>query len=182
MFPVWDRVPALLPGYGISRCSHQLCFLPWKECLYCFLAGGRCGGLERMESTDFWEDLACESCMLQGFKEPTMLTSREANANSPQNPEEESPTGNPNAKLPFQSRGVTKYATEALNFNHFKTNLHYILRLIHASFNFSPIGSLSSFQTNAIAMALGPFLCMHQMVHCSSSQTEGIQSSREACP
>ena len=31
-------------------------------------------------------------------------------------------------------------------------------------------------------MALGPFLCMHRMVHCSSPQTEGIQSSREACP
>ena len=52
--------------------------------------------------------------------------------------------------------------------------------IIHASFNFSPIGPLSSFQ--AIAMALGPFLCMHRMVHCSSPQTEGIQSSREACP
>ena len=52
--------------------------------------------------------------------------------------------------------------------------------VIHASFNFCPIGPLSSFQ--AIAMALGPFLCMHRMVHCSSPQTEGIQSSREACP
>ena len=31
------------------------------------------------------------------------------------------------------------------------------------------------------AKALGPFLCMHRMVHCSSPQTEGIQSSREAC-
>ena len=31
-------------------------------------------------------------------------------------------------------------------------------------------------------MALGPFLCMHRMVHCSSPETEGIQSSREACP
>ena len=31
-------------------------------------------------------------------------------------------------------------------------------------------------------MALGPFLCMQGILHCSSPQTEGIQSSREACP
>ena len=62
--------------------------------------------------------------MLHGFKEPTMPTSIEAHANSPCNLEEESPTGNPNARLPFQIRGVTNYAAEALNLNNFKTNLH----------------------------------------------------------
>ena len=38
-------------------------------------------------------------------------------------------------------------------------------------------------QANAIAMAPGPFLCMHtQDGAFSSPQREGIQSSREACP
>ena len=41
---------------------------------------------------------------------PTMLTTTEAEADSPQNPEE-SPAGNPNARLPLQTRGgVTNYA------------------------------------------------------------------------
>ena len=53
-----------------------------------------------------------------------MPTGIEADADSPHNPEEESPTGNPNARLPFQSRGVTNYAAEALNLNNFKINLH----------------------------------------------------------
>ena len=35
--------------------------------------------------------------MSHGFKEPTMPTAAEAEADSPQNPEEESPAGNPNA-------------------------------------------------------------------------------------
>ena len=35
--------------------------------------------------------------MLHGFKEPTTLTTAEAEAHSPQNPEEESPAGNPDA-------------------------------------------------------------------------------------
>ena len=35
--------------------------------------------------------------MLHGFKEPTLPTTTEAEANSPHNPEEESPAGNPNA-------------------------------------------------------------------------------------
>ena len=37
-------------------------------------------------------------------------------------------------------------------------------------------------QANAVAMALGPSLCMHGMVHYSSPQTEGIQSGGKACP
>ena len=97
--------------------------------------------------------------MLHWFKEATMLTGTEADAKSPQNPEEESPAGNPDAGVPSQNRGgVTNSAdchrslrrshqqetpmqdspftaeesltmlttTEALNFNHFKTNLHYL--------------------------------------------------------
>ena len=80
--------------------------------------------LKEWRSTDFFEDLACESRMLHGFKEPTMPTGIEADADSPRNPEKESPTGNPNGRLPFQIRGVTNYAAEALNFNYFKTNSH----------------------------------------------------------
>ena len=41
-------------------------------------------------------DLACKFCMLHQFKEPTMPTAAEAEANSPQNPVNESPAGNPN--------------------------------------------------------------------------------------
>ena len=116
--------------------------------------------------------------MLHGFKEPTMPTGIEADADSHWNGtltrshQQATPTAEKN---PFRIRGVTNCAAEALNF---KTILNSTV--IHASFNFCPIGPLSSFQ--AIAMALGPFLCMHRMVHCSSPQTEGIQSSREACP
>ena len=75
-------------------------------------------------------------------------------------------------------------AIEALNFNHFKTDLHYLFFNNHLYMHLLifPIGPISSFQTNAIAMALCPLLCRHQMVHCSSTKTEGIQSSREACP
>ena len=44
--------------------------------------------------------------MLDGFKEPTIPTAAEAEADSPWNPEEESPAGNPT-----QTRGgVTNYA------------------------------------------------------------------------
>ena len=41
--------------------------------------------------------------MLHGFKEPTMLTGIEADANSHWNSEKESPTGNPNGRFPFGS-------------------------------------------------------------------------------
>ena len=57
IFPVWERVPTLLPGWrtntgwqgkstctpsrlGVSRWSHQLFFLPGVECLHCFPARG----------------------------------------------------------------------------------------------------------------------------------------------
>ena len=112
--------------------------------------------------------------MLHGFKEPTMPTGIEADADSHWNSDKESPTGNPNGRFPFGSEESPTMLQKHL--------ILIILNstIIHASFNFSPIGPLSSFQ--AIAMALGSFLCMHWMVHCSSPQTEGIQSSREACP
>ena len=45
----------------------------------------------------------------------------------------------------------------------------------------NPYSPLPMGPTLLQAKALGPFLCMHRMVHCSSPQTEGIQSSREAC-
>ena len=44
--------------------------------------------------------------MLHGFKEPTVPTATKAEANLPQNPEEESPVGNPTQTR----RGVTNYA------------------------------------------------------------------------
>ena len=104
--------------------------LPGKECLHSFPAGGLvlpawewvpalyleldptgthinkhhnvgCGGLEKTESTDFLKDLASKFCMLHEFKEPTMPTATEAEADSPQNPEEESPVGNPQCKTPL---------------------------------------------------------------------------------
>ena len=98
--------------------------------------------------------------MFHGFKEPTMLTGIEADADSHWNSDKESPTGNPNGRFPFGSEELPTMLQK-----------HLILIILnstvfHPSFNFSPIGLLSSFQ--AIAMALGPFLCMHQMVHCSS--------------
>ena len=43
--------------------------------------------------------------MLHGFKEPTMPTTTEAEADSPQNPKEESQAGNSNARLSSQTRG-----------------------------------------------------------------------------
>ena len=53
-----------------------------------------------------WEgalgDLGCKFCMLHGFKEPTTPTGTDAGADSPQNPEVESPAGNPNAGLPLE--------------------------------------------------------------------------------
>ena len=45
----------------------------------------------------FFLDFACKFCMLQGFEEPTTPTTAEAEADSPWNPEEELPAGNPNA-------------------------------------------------------------------------------------
>ena len=56
---------------------------------------------------------------------------------------------------------------EALNFNHFKTDLHYLFLIttkfyhLYMHLLITPIEPLSSFQANAIAMALGPFLSMH---------------------
>ena len=130
----------------------------------------------------FFKDLACKFCMLHGFKEPTMPAGTKAEADSPWNPEVESPASNANDRISLQTtEGVTHYvdhyitrgwltletwagvtrrqpqcgtplgtvrshqqatpildspfraeesptmlaATEALNFYHFKTNLHY---------------------------------------------------------
>ena len=58
---------------------------------------------------------------------PTMLTTVEAEADYPQNPEG-TPAGNPYAGLPFRAEESPTMLTaaEALNFNHFKTNLHYL--------------------------------------------------------
>ena len=50
-------------------------------------------------------DLACMFCMLHGFKEPTMPTDTEAEADTPQNPEVQSPAGNSDARIPSQTRG-----------------------------------------------------------------------------
>ena len=114
--------------------------------------------------------------MLHGFKEPTMPTGIEADADSHWNGTltRSHQTGNPNGRNPFGSEESPTVLQKHLILSILNSTV------IHASFNFCPIGPLSSFQ--AIAMALGPFLCMHRMVHCSSPQTEGIQSSREACP
>ena len=58
----------------------------------------------------FFKDLACKFCIFHGSKEPTTLTGTEAEADSSQNPEEESTAGSPYARIPSQTRGgVTNY-------------------------------------------------------------------------
>ena len=91
-----------------------------------FLTVSTLGGSGSLEITDFysfyfrgvwwsWKNriywFSLYILHVAGFEEPTMSTAAEAAADSPQNPEEESPVGNPNARLPSQTRGgVTNYA------------------------------------------------------------------------
>ena len=58
-----------------------------------------------------------------------MLNDREAEANSPQNLEEESPAGYIKVDSPFRAEEESPTmltTTEAINFNHFKTDLYYL--------------------------------------------------------
>ena len=58
-----------------------------------------------------FKDLPCRFCMLHGVKEPAMLTGTEGEADSPWNPEVESPADNHDARVLSQTRGgVTNYA------------------------------------------------------------------------
>ena len=66
-----------------------------KELILTVSTLGGSGGLERTESTDYFLRFNLYICMLHGFREPTKPTA--AKADSPQDPEEESPAGNPSA-------------------------------------------------------------------------------------
>ena len=75
----------------------------WKTWSLTSSALGGCGGLERTDPLIVFKDLACKFYMLHGFKEPTMQTSTEAEADCPQN--SKSPVGNPDARLPSEPWG-----------------------------------------------------------------------------
>ena len=116
-----------------------------------------------------------------------MPNAKEAKAYSPQNPKEESPAGNPDTGLSLQTRGgatsrqpqcwtpLTDQRSHQLcqlpqkhlilNISRPTCTTYFLIttKFYHSYMHLLifPIGPLSSFQTNAIAMALGSFLFMH---------------------